>query len=576
MKKTILAFSLLLGLFATGRAQVVITEIMYNPPESGVDSLEYIELNNFNNLPTDISGWNFTQGITLTFPAGTVMAPGGYIVIAKNANAFASVFGFAPNFVFAGASDALTNGGEDIELRDAAAVVKDYVDYKNALPWPADAAGLGPSIVLCDFNSDNSLPGAWQAATTGTGVIINGNEVKGNPKAPSGCTTMNQITAVNDNVGVPTGQATFINVQGNDLIINSLTLFIITSPPTHGSATVSGHGISYQSNAGYCGPDQFSYQICDAANCSEATVSINVKCYPQRTIGLVTSENPTTGVADSLNANCELQGTVYGVNLRPLNNNVPSLLFTIIDNNGDGIAVSTLGGNFGYTVKEKDKVTVRGTIGQFNGQTEIRPDTVIFVSANNTLLNPSAVDNLSEATESKLIRFSTLMHLVDPAEWTTGVGSSGFNARAVSQDFPNDTILIRIDHDVENYNAPPPAGPFSLTGIGGQFDPSSPFSSGYQILPRYNSDIDPIASAHEADFSAEVSISPNPASNMILIDMRISMDRVTILNAKGQEIKTYHKPGNQQKVDVSLYKPGVYFARFEQDGKAWTTRFVKQ
>ncbi len=573
MKKTILALTILLGIFSTGRTQVIITEIMYNPPESGNDSLEYIELHNFNNLPTDISGWTFTpmNSIEYVFPAGTIMAPVGYIVLAKSASAFQSVFGFTPTVWTAGA---LSNGGELIELRDAAGTLKDAVSYLNAVPWPAEAAGMGPSIVLCDYNADNSLPANWQAAPTGTGIIINGNEVKGNPGAASGCTGSNQITAVDDNVAIPTGQNAVINVQGNDLIINSLTLFIIVTPPTQGSATVTGNTISYQSNPGYCGPDQFTYQICDATNCSEATVNITVKCYPQRTIGLVTSENPDTGVADSLNANCSLQGTVYGVNLRPLNNNVPSLLFTIIDNNGDGIAVSTLGGTFGYTVKEKDIVIVRGTIGQFNGQTEIRPDTIIKISENNPLLAPTWVSSLSEATESKLIKINNL-HLVDAAEWTTGVGASGFNARAVSDNSPNDTILIRIDRDVETYNLTAPTGSFDLTGLGGQFDASNPFNSGYQVLPRYNDDIDLIVSTQEADLSAEVSLSPNPASSLISIEMSSTFDRVTILNAKGQEIKSYYKPDTLQKVDVSLYKSGVYNVRFEKGGKAWTTRFVK-
>ena len=573
MKKIILACTFLLAVAATGRTQVIITEIMYNPPESGNDSLEYIELHNFNNMAADISGWTFTpmNSIEYVFPAGTVMAPGGYVVLAKSASAFQSVFGFAPTVWTAGA---LSNGGELIELRDAAGTLKDAVSYLNAAPWPVEAAGMGPSIVLCDYNSDNSLPANWQAASTGTGKIINGIEVKGNPDAASGCTGMNMITAVDDNVAVPSGQASLLNVQGNDLIINSLTLFIITTPPTQGSATVNGDNISYQSNAGYCGPDQFTYQICDANGCSEASVTINVKCYPLRTIGVVTTENPTTGVADSLNASCELQGTVYGVNLRPINNSMPSLLFTLIDNNGNGIAVSTLGGTFGYTVKEKDKVTVRGTIAQFNGQTEIRPDTILKTSADNPLLAPTVVTSLSEATESKLVKINNL-HLVDPAEWTTGMGSSGFNARAVSDSSPNDTIQIRIDRDVETYNFPAPTTPFDLTGLGGQFDASNPFNSGYQVLPRYNDDIDLMVAAHEADFSSEVSLSPNPANSLLIIEMSTSFDRITLLNAKGQVIKTYYNPDNLQKVDVSLYKSGVYFARFEKAGKTWTTRFVK-
>ncbi len=573
MKKTILALALLLVMISTGRSQVIITEIMYNPPESGTDSLEYIELHNFNNLPTDISGWTFSLGIEHTFPAGTVIGPGGYLVLAKSANAFQLVFGFAPSVWTAGA---LSNNGEAIELKDATGAVKDNVTYANAVPWPADGAGFGPSIVLCDFNSDNSLPANWQAAPTATGVIVNGIEVKGNPKAVSGCTGTNQITAVDDNVSAPTGQATVFNVEGNDLIINAITTFIILTPPTHGTATISGNTIVYQSTAGYCGPDQLTYQICDVNNCSDATVNINVKCYPLQTIGVMTTENVATGVADSLNKSCELFGTVYGVNLRPINNNVPSLLFTIIDDNGNGIAVSTLGGTFGYTVKEKDKIKVRGTIGQFSGQTEIRPDTILLNSQNNVLLAPTVVTKLSEATESKLVRINNL-RLVDNAEWTTGVGASGFNARAVSDDNPNDTILIRIDRDVETFNAPVPPQPFNLTGIGGQFDPPpAPFIGGYQVLPRYNPDISTlIVGTLEADFSAEVSLSPNPVSSMISIEMSAAFDRVVILNATGQEVKTYFKPENQQKVDVSLYRSGVYFVRFVKGGKSWTTRFVK-
>jgi hypothetical protein len=547
---------------------------MYNPPESGNDSLEYFELHNLGNQPADISSWNFTQGITFTFPAGAVIPAGGYFILAKNANAFQTVFGFAPNIVW-GANDALTNGGEDIELRDANGNVQDYVDYKNALPWPVDAAGFGPSIVLCDFNTDNSLPANWQAASTGTGIIVNGNEVKGNPGAASNCSSSNALTAVDDNFAIPSGQVAVLNVQGNDLIVNQLTTFIITASPTHGSATVSGNTIQYEPQGNYCGPDQFTYQICDGTGCDEAIVTLSVKCYAQRTIASVTTEN-TNGVADSLNVNCELTGTVYGVNYRPTNNNQPALLFTIIDNAGNGISVSSLSRTFGYTVLEKDLVTVRGTIAQFNGMTEIRPDTVIKISANNSLLLPLQVNSLSEATESKLVSISNLQ-LVDPAEWTTGVGNSGFNVRAVSQTFPNDTILIRIDRDVENFNAQPPACPiFTVVGLGGQFDASNPFTSGYQILPRFNTDILCEVGTYEADFSSNVLLTPNPANDALLISVNTSFDRIQVYNTLGQSMATILQLDDTFTLPVSAYQSGVYYIRFEKEGKAWSTRFVKQ
>ena len=174
MKKMFFSLLLALGSLNGLQAQVVISEIMYNPPESGTDSLEYLELVNIGNNTVDLTDWSFSQGINYTFVSGTSIPAGGYLVIAKSASAFQSVFGVAPSLVW-GTNDALTNGGEDLELRDSGGNVVDYVDYKNALPWPPDANGLGGSLVLCDFTADNALPANWQSATTGTGVIINNN-----------------------------------------------------------------------------------------------------------------------------------------------------------------------------------------------------------------------------------------------------------------------------------------------------------------------------------------------------------------------------------------------------------------
>ena len=190
------------------QAQIVITEIMYNPPESGQDSLEYIELYNNSSSTVDLSGWTFTEGVTHTFANGTTLAAGEYLTIAELSSAFESVFGNPPTFQWE--DGALTNGGEDIELSDATGAVIDYVDYSNGNPWPSGAAGNGPSLVLCDPDSDNSDPSNWIACTTGTGMIINNNEVFGNPGEESGCPE--GIVANDDNLTVASGQTTELNV----------------------------------------------------------------------------------------------------------------------------------------------------------------------------------------------------------------------------------------------------------------------------------------------------------------------------------------------------------------------------
>jgi hypothetical protein len=573
MKKTTLSLAAFFFTLMSLRAQIVITEIMYNPPPSGVDSLEYVEVFNNSGMPVNLSGWNFTQGFTFTFADGTIIPPGGYLVIAQNAPYFEAQFGFQP--LAMGANSALTNTGEDIELRDAQGNVKDYVDYKPAEPWPTQANGGGPSMVLCDPNTDNSVGGAWQAATTPTSIVLGGTAVFANPGAPSDCGSGSTLVAADDNLVVTAGTPVNLNVLANDFTLNQVASLTIISGPSQGTATVNGDfTILYSTPATNCGEDELTYVVCDASICDTATAHIDLRCYPAYSIAQVTGETGT-GAADSLGVHCELEGTVYGVNLRPINNNVSALLFTIIDDSGNGIAVSSLNGNFGYTVTEKDRVKVRGTIGQFSGQTEIIPDFITLVSANNTLLAPTPATAAAEATESKLIKISNL-HFVDAAEWTTGVGASGFNVRAVSDNNLNDTIQIRIDRDVETYNAPVPAQPFDLTGIGGQFDATSPFDAGYQILPRYNADISTLNSAKEADFSEFVVLSPNPVVNVLHVNATISFDRIVLMGANGQQIESFERPDLSMEIAMAKLPGGMYFLHFRKGAAVWTTKFVKQ
>lgn len=570
MKKTILTLACLFCLTGAAQSQIVITEIMYNPPEGGTDSLEYVEFFNSGNAEVNMENWTMF-GVVFTFPA-VVVQPGEYLLLAVNAAAIQNQFGVS---ALQWTGNALSNNGETIRLLDSSGATADEVTYSNIAPWPTEAAGGGASLELCDPSSDNSNPGNWIAATTPTGVTINGIEVLGTPGAAANCNTNPVLQAVNDQATAASGQTVTIAVLANDLQPNPLTgPVVIVNTPTQGSATINpDNTINYISNPGFCGTDQFTYQVCDNDGCDEATVNITVKCYAAYSIGTVTTED-ADGVADSLGADCELQGTVYGVNFRPVNNNQPSLLFTLIDDVGNGISVSSLNGNFGYTVKEKDKITVRGTIGQFNGLTEIQPDFITKQSENNPLLLPFSVDQLSENTESRLIRVNNL-HFVNPAEWTTGMGASGFNVRAVSDDHPLDTISIRIDRDIETYNAPVPSEPFNVTGLGGQFDASSPYTSGYQILPRYNADISTLTGVKAADFSAQVQISPNPVSDRLLVQTEVAFDRILLFTATGAWIKTLENPSLSEQISTRQLPEGMYFIRFEKDGAVWTSRFVK-
>jgi len=61
---------------------VLINEIHYNPAKG--DEYEFIEIINNGNSQVDLTDYLFTEGIDFTFPAGTTINAGEYIVISKN------------------------------------------------------------------------------------------------------------------------------------------------------------------------------------------------------------------------------------------------------------------------------------------------------------------------------------------------------------------------------------------------------------------------------------------------------------------------------------------------------------
>ena len=84
------------GTNASPVGQVVINEIMYAP---AVTNAQFVELyNNSTNTTFDLSGWQF-QGLSYTFPNGSILAPTNYLVLAANGAAFAAAYG-ATNPVF--------------------------------------------------------------------------------------------------------------------------------------------------------------------------------------------------------------------------------------------------------------------------------------------------------------------------------------------------------------------------------------------------------------------------------------------------------------------------------------------
>jgi hypothetical protein len=176
---------------------LVITEIMYNPPESGTDSLEFIEI--YNNGSTKVGLKNFTLAAvgtgTYTFKDDSVAA-GHYYLLTVDSVKFTNFYGkIAHKWTFGG----LSNSGKKLLLQDSYGTFVDSVHYLPSSPWPTAANGLGSSLTLCNVSLDNGLATSWQASAE---AIDSVNHIMVRATPDTGCITTGIIEPITDNYTV--------------------------------------------------------------------------------------------------------------------------------------------------------------------------------------------------------------------------------------------------------------------------------------------------------------------------------------------------------------------------------------
>jgi hypothetical protein len=140
---------------------VVIHEIFYHPPR-GQEAIEFIELYNRGNVAVDIGGFELRRAVRYRFPIGTSIAPGGFLVVAKDPQALESAHGSGG--VLGPWEGELADGGETIRLVDLLGNPIDEVPYLDGGAWPDLADGGGSSLELLDPFADNSVASAWAAS----------------------------------------------------------------------------------------------------------------------------------------------------------------------------------------------------------------------------------------------------------------------------------------------------------------------------------------------------------------------------------------------------------------------------
>jgi hypothetical protein len=520
-----------------------------------------------------------TDGQEFTFPAVAYSA-GTYVYVASEAPQFTAFFGFAPNHTSAAVN---VNGDDAIELfKDGEPVDVfgeiDYATFDGSWSylngWAYRVNGTGPDGITY-------IPGNWMFSGAQALAGVTTNASAPNP-IPVG--TYSTIFSGSPTVSFVSGSANVAEDSGS----YELTILIVNPDADNDTqvevAVVGGtaiEGIDYEFMspatvvfaAGSSMSQSVTITILDNTDeDGDRTIEFELQ-NPTNDAGIGTQTLtltildddaviPVFDIADlrvvdgdfyptMFGTFGEIRGIVHGINFRPA-----GLEFTLIDNT-DGIGVFRSSGNLGYTVQEGDSIHVVGTVGFFNGTTQFLPESILFIEAGIDTNEPIVVTELNESTESNMVKLACVS-LVDSTQWT-GTGA-GFNVTVTNG---MQTFTVRIRDAVDLYAMSAPSGVVNISGIGGQFDNSAPYDSGYQLFPRYSADIttagnECITSINESE-QVVVSLFPNPVIDNLTISSNKPVSHVRIFDISGRMVKQIHTNlVNIASINFSDLNTGLY------------------
>ena len=162
-----------------------LSEVLYD--SRGRGQLEYLELHNSGSEPVDLLGWSFVDGIRHSFDRSAVIAPQGFLVVARRSSEVEGFFALPPGSTAGDFEGGLDADGERIELADAEGRTVEELTYRDGFPFRGLEPGIeiGPGTVfslqrLC-FEVPAGAPFNWRPAAPTPGAAA---ETLGCPPAP--------------------------------------------------------------------------------------------------------------------------------------------------------------------------------------------------------------------------------------------------------------------------------------------------------------------------------------------------------------------------------------------------------
>lgn len=141
---------------------IVINEIMVDPsPVVGLPEYEYIELFNTTSIEIDLSNWTLEIGSSLKDIENLKISPQGYIILTKD-EAIWQFEGFGEAYGFN--SFSLTNGGQNIALKDEKEIIISEVEYNDSWYNDDEKSNGGWSLEQINYENICSKAENWSSS----------------------------------------------------------------------------------------------------------------------------------------------------------------------------------------------------------------------------------------------------------------------------------------------------------------------------------------------------------------------------------------------------------------------------
>lgn len=460
----------------TAEGQSVIVTLAIANANANATSVKLALKNTSTATAADLSSFDATNGVTYTFPANSSASISDTINIVDD-----NIAELAENavLVLRDATNGALIGSDSLQT---------IIIATNDQPLMAHFVG---SSANANENAGTVNVSVMAMAATTTGSTSFDVVVKSGTAAKD-----SDYTYVNTTVTIPGGKDSTVvlpvTIINDNMVENDETLVLVIR-------NITNNGMV-----------------------SDSTYTITIKSDDIATFTIAQiRENDANGVSLLTGKKVNVNGIVYGVDMQ---GSATSLQYTIIDATA-GVGMFRSGANNPPAITvvpvEGDSASIWGTVGEFNGLTQINMDSIKIISSGNALKQPTVITSLDESTESNLIIFRNAVAVDTTAN--TGSGTTVIIASGT------DTLTMRVDADVTLFGQALPAK-FNVVGLGGQFDNTNPKNSGYQLLPRSVADVTAVVDPAATLDSATYSVSEATATKTVKVKLSTPSNGTTTVN----------------------------------------------